>query len=201
MDGAFRPALSGALRLLLALALLVLPGTPVGPALMEPLLPAMRTWLTWVEPAFAVRSLVIDRSEGRSRLRLEVGLVHPVRVAGKLVMPHPRGRARAEVPLAQAWQAPLVMTLLLLAWPARGWQEVAWRAAVALPAGAALLAMDTPLVLLAEVWQLLRLAHGDQTFSALVAWGELLRAGGRVGAGLLAAATIAMLARRLRERP
>jgi hypothetical protein len=34
-----------------------------------------------------------------------------------------------------------------------------------------------------------------------VAWGELLRAGGRVGAGLLAAATIAMLVRRLRERP
>jgi hypothetical protein len=197
MDEALRPTLNWALRLLLALALLALPATPVSPALVKSMLPAARAWLGFLEPAFVVRSLTVERSGGRDRLRLEVSLAEPVRVGNTVVKPHPRGRARAEVPLAQVWVAPLLMVLVLLAWPARGWIEWALRAALALPAGVVLVAADAPVVLLAEIWKLLRHAHGEAAFHGLVASAELLRAGGRFGIGLVAAAALVMLVRRL----
>lgn len=197
MDSACGKALSRGLRAAVALALLVLPATPVAPALAQSMLPAARAWMGVVEPAFEVRALTMEQHAGRERLRVEVTLARPVRVAGTVVMPHPRGRAHAELPLAQAWQAPLLMALLLLAWPAPGGtRERAVRALLALPAVTALLALDAPLVLLAEIWQLLRQAHGDQAFHAIVAWSELLRAGGRAGLGLVVAAAVLWLAGR-----
>jgi hypothetical protein len=202
---ALRPAPPGAmpwaLRLALALLLLALPGTPAGTSLLKPLLPAARAWMGAVEPSFAVRSLAVERVAGRERLRLEVALAHPVRVGGTVVMPHPRGRARAELPLVQVWQAPLLMAVLVLVWPAAARRELAGRAALAVPMAAVLLALDAPLVLLAEIWQLLRQSHGEHGFQALVAWAELLRAGGRAGLGLLAAAAVVGLVRPRRVAP
>jgi hypothetical protein len=58
-------------------------------------------------------------------------------------------------------------------------------------------AADAPVVLLAEIWKLLRHAHGEAAFHGLVASAELLRAGGRFGIGLVAAAALVMLVRRL----
>lgn len=189
------------LALVPALALLALPATPAGPALVRALLPAATAWLGQIEPAFEVRTLAVVDVAGRERLRLEVALAHPVHVAEVVVMPHPRGRARVELPLAQVWQGPLLLALPLLAWPAQGRGERRRRALLALPVVAVLLALDTPMVLVAELWQLLRQAHGETSFRAPVAWAELLRSGGRLGLALLAAAAVIALARRLRATP
>jgi hypothetical protein len=194
-----RPAqLSRALRLALALAVLAWPATPAAPALATALALPARAWVSWVEPAFSVQSLgVVRHGDGRARLRLEVSLAHPVAVGEVMVLPHPRGRARAELPLAQVWLAPMLLALLLLAWPGASGPALAARAAFALPALPLLLALDAPLVLLAETWQLLRQAHGDSSFHALVGWSALLRAGGRVGLAVIAAWAIVAAARRL----
>ncbi|MCY7306171.1 MAG: hypothetical protein LH632_08480, partial [Rhodoferax sp.] len=114
------------------------------------------------------------------------------------------GRAHAQVTVAQVWQAPLLLVLLLLAWPTAAWGEALLRALLALPALALVLALDLPLVLLAEIWKLLLDAHDPGGWKLLVAWSDLLRSGGRVITGMLAATAVVAAAcalERLRLRP
>lgn len=80
--------------------------------------------------------------------------------------------------------------LLLLAWPAATWGEALLRALLALPALALVMALDLPLVLLAEIWKLLLDAHDPGGWNLLVAWSDLLRSGGRVITGVLVATAV-----------
>jgi hypothetical protein len=52
--------------------------------------------------------------------------------------------------------------------------------------------LDTPLVLLAEVWKLLLQADPEPALKALVLWSDLLRGGGRLGLPLLAGAAVVL---------
>ena len=191
------------LRALAAAPLLLLLAS-AGPALLQPLLPAARTVMAWAEPAFAVQSLQLLVYPEGERVRAMVAIARPLAVGEQLVLPHPRGRAHAQVPVAQVWQAPLLLVLLLLAWPTAAWGEALLRALLALPALALVLALDLPLVLLAEIWKLLLDAHDPGGWKLLVAWSDLLRSGGRVITGVLAAAAVVAAAcalERLRLRP
>jgi len=177
------------LRALAAAPLLLLLAW-AGPALLQPLLPAARTVMAWAEPAFAVQSLQLLVYPEGERVRAMVAIARPLAVGEQLVLPHPRGRAHAQVPVAQVWQAPLLLVLLLLAWPTAAWGEALLRALLALPALALVLALDLPLVLLAEIWKLLLDAHDPGGWKLLVAWSDLLRSGGRVITGVLAATAV-----------
>jgi len=178
------------LRAMAAAPLLLLLLASAGPALLQPLLPSARVVMGWAEPAFAVQSLQILVQPEGERLRAELALASPVPVGERIVMPNPLGRAHAQVPAAQAWHAPLVLVLLLLAWPAAAWGEVMLRGLLALPALALVMALDLPLVLLAEIWKLLLDAHDPGGWKMLVAWSDLLRSGGRVLTGVLAASAV-----------
>jgi len=181
------------LRALVAAPLLLLLAS-AGSPLLQPLLPAARTVMGWAEPAFAVQSLQFLLQSDGERLRAQVAIARPVAVGERLVMPHPRGRAYAQVPAAQAWYAPLLLVLLLIAWPAAAWGEALLRAVLALPALALVMALDLPLVLLAEIWKLLLDAHDPGGWKLLVAWSDLLRSGGRVITGVLAATAVLTVA-------
>ena len=197
-------------RALLGCALLVAGLGWGGSGLVQALLPAAQAWIQWIEPAFTVRHVrVVDSPQGE-RIELQVSLARPVRVGETVVMPHPRGRAQARVPLAQGLQGPLLLGLVVLAWPVRWAGEVAVRTLLALPLAALLLALDTPIVLLSEIWQLLRQAHAADDWHPLVGGAGLLSHGGRFGLALLAAAAVlaagrhagrAGLAGRSRSRP
>jgi len=178
------------LRALAAALLLLLLVAAAGSTLLQPLLPAARSVMAWAEPAFAVQSLQLLVQPDGERLRAQVAMARPVTVGERLVQPHPRGRAYAQVPAAQVWHAPLLLILLLVAWPAAAWGEGLLRALLALPALALVMALDLPLVLLAEIWKLLLDAHDPGGWKLLVAWSDLLSSGGRVLTGVLAATAV-----------
>lgn len=177
-------------RALLGCALLLAGVGWGGSGLVQVLLPAAQAWIQWIEPAFTVRHVrVVDTPMGQ-RIELQVSLARPVHVGEVVVMPHPRGRAQAQVPLAQGLQGPLLLGLVALAWPVRWAGEVAVRALLVLPLAGLLLALDAPVVLLSEIWQLLRQAHAADDWHPLVGGAELLSNGGRHGLALLAAAAV-----------
>jgi hypothetical protein len=187
-----KPLLQG---LLAALLLLALAGG-FGPQLSPKLLPAAQAWMAWVEPAFTVLRLERQSRPEGDRVRMQVALAQPVFTGERVVMPHPRGQAWAQVPAAQIWQGPVLLLWVLLAWPlARGGAELLGRLALALPVLAAWMLLDTPLVLLAEVWNLLLQADPQPALKALVLWSDLLRGGGRLGLPLLAGATVVLAVR------
>jgi hypothetical protein len=181
------------LRALMAgLLLLVLAGW-LGSPLGAKLLPAAGAWMAWVEPAFSVLRLEGQSRPEGDRVRMQVALAQPVFTGERVVMPHPRGHAWAQVPAAQIWQGPVLLLWVLLAWPlARGGAELLGRLALALPVLAAWMLLDTPLVLLAEVWKLLLQADPQPALKALVVWSDLLRGGGRLGLPLLAGAAVVL---------
>ncbi len=170
--------------------LLIVPWSPAGTASMQALLPAAQAWIGWLEPALQVHSLRLVETQGRSRVHMQVSLAKPVRVGEREVRPHARGRAWVSVPAGQAWQAPVLLAIVLVLWPSRRPLERAWRVLPGLAAALVLLAFDTPLVMLAEVRELLRQAHGVRDFDTLVAWADFLGHGGRVLLALGAAALV-----------
>ncbi len=175
--------------------LLVVPWSPAGTASMQALLPAAQAWITWLEPALRVHALRLVETQGRSRLHMQVSLAQPVRVGEREVQPHARGRAWVSIPAGQAWQAPVLLAIVLVLWPSRRPLERAWRVLPGLAAALVLLALDTPLVMLAEVRALLRDAHGVRDVDALVAWADFLSHGGRALMALGAAALVLRVTR------
>jgi hypothetical protein len=187
-----KPLLQGLLATLLLLAL----AGGLGPHLSPKLLPAAQAWMGWVEPAFAVLRLERQSRREGDRVRMQVALSQPVITGERVVMPHPRGHAWAQVPAAQIWQGPVLLLWVLLAWPlARGGAELLARLTLALPLLAAWMLLDTPLVLLAEVWKLLQQADPQPALKPLVLWSDLLRGGGRLGLPLLVGATALLAVR------
>jgi len=88
---------------------------------------------------------------------------------------------------------PVLLSWVLLAWPlARDGAELLGRLALALPVLVVWMLLDTPLVLLAEVWKLLLQADPEPALKALVLWSDLLRGGGRLGLPLLAGAAVVL---------
>jgi hypothetical protein len=184
------------LRALLAGLLLLLLAGWLSPSLGTQLLPAASAWMGKVEPAFSVLRLERQSRPEGDRVRMQVALTQPVITGERVVMPHPRGHAWAQVPAAQIWQGPVLLLWVLLAWPlARGGAELLARLALAVPVLAAWMLLDTPLVLLAEVWKLLLQADPQPALKALVLWSDLLRGGGRFGLPLLAGAAVVLAVR------
>jgi hypothetical protein len=172
-------------RVLLTTLLLALLVQAAGPRLLQALMAPAKQVMDRVEPGLAVLRLPLQSRPSGQVLRAQVAMVAPLQVGEQRVIPHPRGRAHAQVPAAQVALAPALLLLLLVAWPARRRPEWAWRLLLAVPALLLLLALDTPLVLMAEVWGLLVDHYDPGSLTPLLAWSEFLRLGGRV---LLAAA-------------
>lgn len=181
--------------LLTAVLLLALAGWQ-GPRVLPLLLPAAQAWMAWIEPSFTVLKLESQvRPEG-ARVRLQAALARPVFMGETVVMPHPRGRAWAQVPAAQVWQAPVLLVAVLLAWPVvAGMRERVFRLLLGLPVLTVVLLLDTPLVLLAEIWKLLLESDPGARTPPLVLWSDTLRMGGRPGGALLAAAAVVHFSR------
>lgn len=191
-----RSELPHLLRSLLAAVLLLALAGWQGPRVLPLLLPPAQAWMAWIEPSFTVLKLEAQTRPEGARVRLQAALARPVVVGDTVVMPHPRGRAWAQVPAAQVWQAPVLLVAVLLAWPVvavlREWVA---RLLLGLPVLAVVLLLDTPLVLLAEIWKLLLESDPRSAPRPLVLWSDILRMGGRPGGALLAAAAVVHFSR------
>jgi hypothetical protein len=196
VDGTLAHTLKqAALRALVLGALLSTLVHRVGDGALQALLPALATAMAWTEPAFAIQHVDLVQTPAGTRLRTQVMLAHTVVVGTRVVVPHPLGQAFAWVPAWTAWQLPLLLTVLVAAWPARRVAEWPWRACALLLLGPALLLVDLPVTVTAEFWRPLMAVHDPDGWRLHVTWADFLRGGGRVWLALLSAGAVVRGAR------
>lgn len=116
-----------------------------------------------------------------------------VMVGTHIVHPHPQAWAKVSVIVAHLWQSAATAAVLLLAWPASRPVQWVFRFALLLLMALALIPLDLPFVLWAQVWTNYheRFTPGD--FSALLVWNDFLQHGGRWLIGLALAVLIIRL--------
>jgi hypothetical protein len=205
---ALRAALAGTLLMGLLIA--------AGHELVAAALPLLRASFEWVGSDFRVLSFALDSGAGigtststgtptsgagERMLRAVVTLRHHVVLDGRVLAPDPRGVAEASTLALQGLHGPFVALCIGAAWPVlRGWPEAALRAGLLLPAAALLALLDAPVVLAASIWELIVNHMAPGSGSPLLLARDLLRSGGRLGAGVLIGVAAVLLAQRVVTR-
>ena len=163
----------------------------------EGMLPAFAAIFSLLDEQFRILLLQIGHQGADTVVRLQVTLARPLFLNGQLIMPDPRGLATVTTTIGTVLQAPIVCGALLLAWPATCADERLLRLLGALPALALLLAIDTPFILLASIWDLFVYSLESGRFSPLLIWQHFLIGGGRLALAITLGVGVIALARRL----
>ena len=183
-----------ALRLLLAALTVLVLARSFGREAAQALLPLIGHALTWLDDHYRILVLAVDSQGADTVIRLRVTLARPLVVGGHLILPDARGWAEVTTPVGHLLQPLLILTGMLVAWPARRWREWAARLLLIAPIVAALVLLNTPFTLWGHLWDLHAHHHEPGRFSPLLAWVRLLDGGGRLLLGMLGAVTAITLA-------
>lgn len=181
------PTLKNGLRLVAAVGSLLALEHGYGPALVEALLPLIHAELHWLDDSYRILNLGLARQGADSVLRLDVTLARFVVVGAHVIAPDPRGHAVVTTLAASLFKPVIVGLALLAAWPVQRALQYAWRLLIGVPLLLLLLPLDVPLVLLGEVWELVRMARAPDSFSLLIIWKDFLQGGGRLALAFCAA--------------
>jgi len=173
-----------------------------GEASVRTLLPALQSVFEHCVPEFKVLAFGLDHEQVDRVLRVEVTRQHYVVLGGRAIEPNSLGSAQASTLALQTLFGPLLALWVALAWPSAG----PWRRGLmvrglrlslaALPA-VMLAVLDTPVVLAAQLWQLMVDHYAPGDTSALIAASAVLQGGGRFALGLAAGACAVAVAGRL----
>lgn len=166
-----------------------------GGEFVEGLLPAFAAIFSLLDEQFRILLLQFGHQGADTVIRLQATLARPLFLNGQLIMPDPRGVATVTTTIGTVLQAPLVCGTLLLAWPAAHAVERWWRLLGTLPTLALLLAVDTPFILLASLWDLFMHALEPSRFSPLIAWQQFLIGGGRLALAIASSVGVIAFAR------
>lgn len=157
----------------------------MGHLLREPvvrlLTPALARAVALLDDRFTIVS--VERlSEGKAMLRFGADLRHPVQVGSQRVSP--LARPGVPAPLQVDCDASAVLEycmlqlIVVLAWPAAQWRELAVRLAISVPLAAVLLLLDIPFGVVADLWGLLIDNFAPGTFSPWRLWSFVMLDGG-----------------------
>lgn len=185
------------MRLLLAGVLLVWLAQRFGRETAQALLPLIGHALVWLDDHYRILALAVDSQGADTVVRLRVTLARPLVVGGHLILTDARGWAEVTTPVGHLLQPLLILSGILLAWPARCRREWPARLLLALPVAVALLLLNTPFTLWGLLWDLHAHVYEPGRFSPLLAWIRLLDGGGRLLLGMLGAAAVVALASRI----
>lgn len=116
-----------------------------------------------------------------------------IMVGTHVVHTHPQAWAKVSVIVAHLWQPAATAAVLLLAWPANHLLQWAFRFLLLLIMTLALVPLDLPFVLWAQVWTNYHDQFTPGDFSALLFWNDFLQHGGRWLIGLALAILILRL--------
>lgn len=148
----------------------------------------MRWELGWIEHPFLIKKIALVSAGGEALIRLDVGLARVVTVAGRVLWPDQGGGSWVTTLTGHVLVPPIVALGVILAWPARRYAEYPLRFVCLLPCLLLVMALDVPLLLLAEAWRPLIEADRQRLPSLLLAWAGFLTGGGRfvlaIAAGL-----------------
>ncbi len=184
-------------RLLAGIALIALGIVFWGRELAELALPLIRWIYGLLDREHRIKELVLSSSgvvNGADHVyRLTVVPHRTVMVGTHVLHPHPQAWAKVSVIVAYLWQTAATAAVLLLAWPASRAFQWVFRFLLLLLMTLALIPIDLPFVLWAQVWINYheRFTPGD--FSALLLWNDFLQHGGRWLIGLMLAILIIRL--------
>lgn len=166
------------------LMMLVLPY--FGEPLIKPLLPLYKWEIGKVADEFRIISFNLENRDLERVIRMKVTLTKPIRIAGHSLMPDARGVAEASTSLSHIWQMAVLCFAMIFAWPTKLFRTYFVRLAIAIPWLVAFSMLDTPLALLAAIWDLILINIAPGNFSPLITWNSLLEGGGRLALGLVA---------------
>jgi hypothetical protein len=161
------------------------------------LLPLFLREITWLGDDFRIIGIGVQHIAADTYIGVNAGIARPILGAGKILYPDSGFELTAATLAGYLLQTIILFAGILLAWPVHGWLASAMRVALGIPALLLALMSDMPLVLLSILWQGVLTELGDKRFSALLAWGNFLHYGGRLGLVVFAGIATVLLAEAL----
>jgi hypothetical protein len=175
--------------------------------LVRPMLPVFGGTVELLAPQFTLESLDLTQAQPPT-VRLRANLLEPVNFAGHTVFPLgwlgrlPQGGYQVSLSLTGLLQYPMLVMLIVLAWPASGLPELLLRVALGLSMAALVLLCEAPMTMVAELWSLVR-DQADPAASCywMICSRFLMGGGGLLIAGIVGAAAVIIAQRLLRDSP
>jgi len=211
MSGSFIPAAASprpvrlAARLCVAAVLVLYALHVLERFIAEPLLPVFRAVISVVDEQFVVTDARLGREGPNEALDFRANLRRPAQIAGHVVYPFgwqgiPAGEYEVTYTLGGALQYSALLLIIALAWPARRAHELAVRLPMCLLFAGALLLIDVPTTVIAELRHAAENMVDPRALSGWMIWSRLLAGGGGISLSILLAA-LAINAGRRYSRP
>jgi hypothetical protein len=176
-------------------------------ALIRPLLPVFGGAVELLAPQFTLEPVELIPAQSPT-VRLRANLLEPVEFAGRTVFPFgwlgrvPQGGYEVSQSLTGLLQYPLLVMLIVLAWPAATLMILVLRVALGLPMAAFVLLCEAPMTMVAELWSLVRNQADPAATCYWMIWSRfLMGGGGLLIAGILGATAVIVAQRLLRASP
>jgi hypothetical protein len=153
------------------------------------LLPAIEAEIRALDPDLNIGGMEMMHDGPQDLVTLRADVSRPTLLAGRVVTPlgfdgRQSGWYRVRLSARGVLQAPLIFLVLLLGWPVSSPSRALRRYLLGLPLLALLLAVDAPLDLLANFWQV-AVRHADPNAQvSLFAWAKFLEGGGSAALAL-----------------
>jgi hypothetical protein len=173
--------------------------------LVRPLLPVFGDAVELLAPQFTIQSLDLF-SAPSATVRVRANLLEPVEFAGHTVFPFgwlgrvPQGGYEVSQSLTGLLQYPMLVLLIVLAWPASGLMILLVRVALGLPMVALLLLCEAPMTMVAELWSLVRDQADPGATCYWMIWSRFLMGGGGLLIAGMLGATAVIVAQRVANR-
>jgi len=183
------PPLSIVLRLALVAAALLLLARSYAVDAVAALLPVIGAEIKALDDNITIGALEVAGDSDRDVVRLRANLLRPQVFEGQMIYPlgwkpNTNGWFQVRVSARGVLQSVLIFLAVVLAWPVYGGREFTLRAALALPFGALLFAIDTPADLLGNFQEAVVRRIDPQATTALFTWDRFLEGGGSAALAL-----------------
>ena len=162
--------------------------------LVAPLTPVIHDTVRLVAPEFSLVSQDIVQQGRNEVLRVRANLSVPMEYAGHQLNPFgwngtPAGGYQISMTLGGILQYAAFMLIVVLAWPLNGFKDLVVRCILWMPLALVLFILDTPLTVIAELWNGLRNHFAPDSPCGWMVWARFLQGGG----GFMLAALMGML--------
>lgn len=191
-------------RLLVTSAIVIAPLLLWQQNIVQPLLAIFSREVRLVAPQFTIDSAEVTRQPPNQVVRFRANLSVPLEYAGQTINPFgwngtPRGGFEVSLSLSGLFDYPAMLLIVALAWPMRSARELGLRLIFSAVAVSALVMVETPVTVAAELCNSLRALFNPHGFCGWMVLSRFLMGGGGFALALLLA-TVAIVASRLPAR-
>jgi hypothetical protein len=195
-----------AARLLVAAILVLYPLHVLERVIVEPLVPALGEVTGVLDGQFVVTDARIEGQASNEILRFRANLTRPMEVAGSVVYPFgrnglPEGGYQVRCSVSGVLLYSGLLLIIVCAWPVRGARELALRLLMCIPLAAALLLIDVPTTVVAELRQIVVMQADPHGLSLWMIWSRFLMGGGGIAMAICFAALAITAGRRYSPPP